>query len=78
MDTNVEVELDVFSGLLPEGRQTFSLVVERGVSVRQLARRAGVPLELIGLVTIDGRVAQLDSEVTANHRVGLFPHVMGG
>lgn len=72
------VELNVFEGVDERGRQAFAVDVESDASVRDLARQAGVPLERIGMVTVDGRVRHLDYGVSPGQRVCLFPHIMGG
>lgn len=72
------VKLHVFEGVDERGRRAFALDVEPVASVRDLARQAGVPLERIGIVTVDGRVRHLDDGVSPGQRVCLFPHIVGG
>lgn len=74
----MKVQLHVFEGVAEEGRQTFALDVEPGVSVGELARRVGAPLGRIGMVTIDGRLRDIDHPVRSGQRVCLFPYVAGG
>ena len=74
----MKVQLHVFEGVVEGRRQTFALDVEPGASVGELAQRVGAPLERIGMVTIDGRLREIDDTVRPGQRVCLFPYVAGG
>lgn len=52
--------------------------LEEGVTVRELARRLGIPTEKVKLIFVDGLHASWDRPLKGGERVNLFPPVAGG
>ena len=49
-----------------------------GAVVEDIARQVGIPLEKVGLITVDGRLRGPEDQMEAGQRVCFFPPIMGG
>lgn len=54
------------------------LELDGPLTVRELAKKLGLPLPEIKIVMLNGRHANLDQCVNDNDRIGYFPAVGGG
>ena len=60
------------------GPPEFQVAARPGLTVRGVAVAAGVRVEDVAIVMINGRISELDSPLGDHDRVGLFPAVSGG
>lgn len=72
------VEVQVYGGLGGLDGQVARIEVDPGAAVEDIARQVGVPLDKVGLITVDGRVRGPQDRVQAGQRVCFFPPIMGG
>jgi hypothetical protein len=72
------VDIEVFGQLLAGQPRRRTIDIEGPTAVRDLARRIGLDLGEIGLVTIDGVQSGLDHFVRPDSRLCFFPYVSGG
>ena len=72
------VDIEIFGQLLPDQPRRRSIEIQEPATARDLARKIGLDLEEIGLVTIDGVQSGLDHSVQPDSRLCFFPYVSGG
>ncbi len=56
----------------------FEVEARPGLAVRDVVVAAGIRVEDVAIVMINGQLAELDSLLSDNDRLGLFPAVSGG
>jgi sulfur-carrier protein len=56
----------------------YSMAVEAGSTIRDLAGHLGIPEDEVKLIMVDGIGAKWESSLNGNERVALFPPVGGG
>jgi sulfur carrier protein/molybdopterin synthase sulfur carrier subunit len=52
--------------------------VRDGATVRDLAETLGLPIDLVRIITVNGRQADLDARLSEADLVYLFPPALGG
>jgi sulfur carrier protein/molybdopterin synthase sulfur carrier subunit len=52
--------------------------VPDGATVRDLAESLGLPLDLVRIITINGRQVNIDERLREGDKVYLFPPALGG
>jgi sulfur-carrier protein len=52
--------------------------ISDGATVRELAESLGLPLDLVRIITVNGRQVYLDEGLTEGDQVYLFPPALGG
>ena len=57
-----------------EGRTT----LKDGATVQDLAEHLGLPLDLVRIITVNGRQVHLDAGLAEGDEVYLFPPALGG
>jgi len=79
------LNIDVFlyatlSKYLPEGSTNRSTVLNppEGACVRDVIEELGIPENSVKLIFINGSHARMDTPLSDNDRIGLFPPVGGG
>jgi len=72
------VEVQVYAGLDGGGERTVQMEAAPGAVVEDIARQVGIPLEKVGLITVDGRLRGPEDQMEAGQRVCFFPPIMGG
>lgn len=72
------VDIEIFGQLVHNQARRRSVEIQNPATARELARAAGLDLEEIGLVTIDGVQSSLDDTVRPDSRLCFFPYVSGG
>ena len=77
MDVYIQLELlATLKRYLPESPERFS--VRAGITIKELIGMLGIPEYEVNLVFINGAKGNLDSILSGNERVGLFPPLGGG
>jgi sulfur carrier protein ThiS len=61
-----------------DGETGYEVSVEPESTVRDLCRKLAIPEKEVKLIMIEGIAAGLDSVLTGNERVALFPPIGGG
>jgi sulfur carrier protein ThiS len=61
-----------------QGLAEFQVETRPGLTVSDVLNDAGIPPEAVYIIMIDGAPANLDSALSDNHRLALFPAVSGG
>ena len=52
--------------------------IRDGATVRDLAESLGLPLDLVRIITVNGRQVYLDERLSEGDQVYLFPPALGG
>ena len=60
------------------GLAEFQVDARPGLTVGDVLDEAGVPVDAVSIIMIDGAHADLDSALSDNDRLALFPAVSGG
>ena len=72
------VEVQIHGGLGSRVGRLARLEIEPRSTVRDIARRLGIPLEKVGMIVADGRLCGADDLVEDVQRISFFPPIMGG
>jgi len=72
------VEVQIHGGLGSRVGRLARLEIEPRSTVRDIARRLGIPLEKVGMIVADGRLCGADDPVEDGQRISFFPPIMGG
>ncbi len=75
------IDVRLFAALaraMDPGPPEFQVAARPGLTVRDVAVAAGVRVDDVAIVMINGRISELDSPLCDHDRVGLFPAVSGG
>jgi hypothetical protein len=74
--TDIEVVLS--TGLTEEGKQILRFSSEDGLTPAIIAHRLELPRDSVGMISIDGHVADWTEIIRPNQRVCFFPYLAGG
>jgi hypothetical protein len=74
----MEIEVVLSTGLTDEGMQTLRFPLEEGLTPAIIAERLNLSLDLVGMISVDGRVAEWTEVIHPNQRVCFFPYLAGG
>jgi len=79
----MRIEINLYASLAPyapagEGRGPRFLEVEPGVTIREILKRLGVPLDSVKMVFLNGVHGTVEEVLKEGDRVGVFPPVAGG
>ena len=74
----MEIEVVLSLGLADEGTQTLRFPYEEGLSPAIIAERLNLSRDLVGMISVDGRVVEWTKDIHPNQRVCFFPHLAGG
>jgi molybdopterin converting factor small subunit len=66
------------SRITGSGPAEFAVKPRSGLRVSDVIAEAGIRMEDVAIVMINGRTASLDSPLADSDRLGLFPAVSGG
>ena len=78
-DMNETIDLRLFATLqkfTPDASEAFSIAP--GITVREILKQIGVPVEKAKLIFVNGLKKDLDVKLSGGERVGVFPPVGGG
>jgi molybdopterin converting factor small subunit len=79
MDINVKVATVLARRAVPPLEQiTFPLTLEQETDVTALVERLGIPLKLVGSVTINKKRSPLDTQLADGDDVAIIPAISGG
>jgi hypothetical protein len=74
----IDIEVVLSTGLTNAGMQTLRLPSEEGLTPAIIAKRLNLARDFIGLIVVDGRVAEWTEVIRSNQRVCFFPYLTGG
>lgn len=74
----MDIEVVLSTGLTDVGKQILRFPSEEGLTPATIAKRLNLSYDLVGLIVVDGRVADWTDVVRPNQRVCFFPHLTGG
>lgn len=79
----MKIEINLYASLAPYGpvredRGPRFLEVEPGVTIREILKRLGVPLESVKMIFLNGVHGEGEEVLKEGDRVGVFPPVAGG
>ena len=74
----MEVDVELFGQLLPGTQRRQTLVIERPLSVSEIATCLGLDPTEIGLITINSVQSELEDLVPSGSRLCFFPPMSGG
>lgn len=79
----MEVKVKLFASLdkyvsEEETAKPFSVEIQKGATLRNLAENIGIPEEEIKISFVNGRSRKMDYELEQNDEVGFFPPIGGG
>jgi len=79
----MRIEINLYASLAPyapagDGRAPRFLEVEPGVTIREILKRLGVPLDSVKMVFLNGVHGNVEEVLKEGDRVGVFPPVAGG
>ncbi len=69
--------LSVFAKHAREDEEGLTTIKD-GATVKELAESLGLPLDLVRIITLNGRQAYLDAGLAEGDEVYLFPPALGG
>ena len=73
------IDVRMYAALVGTSRPAeFEVEATLDLTVRDVVVEAGIRVEDVAIVMINGQSAELDSPLSDNDRVGLFPVVAGG
>ncbi len=72
------IEIELFGQLAPNLPRRQSLILERALTVQEIARRLGLDPDQVGLIVINGVQREMDDTVPPDCRLCFFPPVSGG
>jgi hypothetical protein len=74
----MDIEVVLSTGLTDAGMQTLRIRSEEGLTPAIIAKHLNLSRDFVGLIVVDGRVADWTEVVHPNQRVCFFPHLTGG
>lgn len=76
----MRVKVKLFSVFTPHAREDGEglTAIRDGATVRDLAESLGLPVDLVRIVTVNGRQVYLDEGLAEGDEVYLFPPALGG
>lgn len=78
MSTELKIEVKCFATLAeytPQGGRT---TVAKGLVVRDVVKKLGIPSNEVKIIFVNGEQADWDRAIESNDRIGIFPAVGGG
>ncbi len=72
------VDLELFGQLLPGVTRRQTLILDRPMTVRDVAVELGLDPEAVGIIAIDGVQSELEDAVPPTCRLCFFPPLSGG
>jgi molybdopterin converting factor small subunit len=73
------IDVRMYAALVGTSRSSeFEVEATPDLTVRDVVVQAGIRFEDVAIVMVNGQTATLDSPLSDNDRVGLFPVVSGG
>ncbi len=72
------VDLELFGQLLPGVTRRQTLILDRPMTVREVAVMLGLEPEAVGIIAIDGVQSEMEDPVPPTCRLCFFPPLSGG
>jgi len=72
------VDVELFGNLASSAKRRQTVVLERPMTVREVAHWLGLDMEMVGLISIDGVQKNMEDLVPADCRLCFFPPLSGG
>lgn len=74
----MDIEVVLSTGLTDGGRQVLRFPSEEGLTPAIIAERLALSHDSVGLISVDGRVAEWTEAIRPKQRVCFFPYLAGG
>ncbi len=74
----MDIEVVLSTGLPNSGVQILRFPSEEGLTPAIIAKRVNLARDFVGLIVVDGRVAEWTEVIRSNQRVCFFPYLAGG
>jgi hypothetical protein len=74
----MEIEVVLSTGLTDGGTQTLRFPYEEGLTPAIIAECMDLSCDLVGMISVDGRVVEWTKVIHPSQRVCFFPYLAGG